>query len=569
MRHKLLIAAAMTAGACLFGGSDAQASSHREAPFVTKNPKVDSTDFYAFKSFEAGRDGYVTLIANYLPLQDAYGGPNYFALDPEALYEIHVDNNGDGVEDLTFQFQFKNTLNAGAAAGQCANCNLPVSLIPTAGGAAVSKTNSVSLLAIGGIGPAAANTGALHVAETYTLKLIRGDRRTGAATQIGTTFRKPVDNIGSTTLGDFNAYNTYANNHITEFDAPAGCTPTGITAGTKPRVFVGQRAEGFAGNIGVIFDLLQTPSQPFFNAITQSVPGPPFAVVGDTPTGRGRDPVNPFNTGLLNGKNVTSIAIEFPTSCLTAGTQPVLGLWTTASLRQARVLNPTATYDLPAKEGGAWTQVSRLGMPLVNEVVIGLKDKDKFGGSHVKDTGQFADYVTHPTLPKLIEILHGARGASAPKKVRDDLVATFGQGLQVNVVNPALGSLAFTKNTSTGVFEYLRLNTRAEFGQGTSRANQIAKGDAQGLGALGCFTAARTVDATQAGCDLQGFPNGRRPGDDVIDITLRVAMGLLFTADADAGNRDIPFTDVNFNGPEQFGETFPYLNVPHAGNGAY
>lgn len=562
MRYRLLVAAVATAGACLAGAPAAEASSHREAPFVTKNPKIDSTDLYAFKSFEPGRNGYVTIIANYQPLQDAYGGPNYFTLDPEALYEIHIDNNGDGAEDITFQFQFKNTLNAGAAAGQCANCNLPVSLIPTAGGAPVVKTNSVALTAIGAIGPLATNTGAQHVVETYTLKVVKGDRRTGTATAIGGTFKKPADNIGTTALGDFNAYDTYANNHITNIDMP-GCANTGVTAGTHGRVFVGQRAEGFAANIGVIFDLLQTGNNGFFNAITQNLGA------SDTEAGRGRNPGNVFDTGLLNGKNVTSLAIEIPTSCLTAGAQPVLGIWTTASLRQARVLNPTATYDLPAKEGGAWTQVSRLGMPLVNEVVIGLKDKDKFGGSAPKDTAQFADYVTHPTLPKLIEILHGALGASAPKKVRDDLVATFAQGLQVTVDAPALGSIAFTKNTSAGVFEYLRLNTRPEFGNGTSRADQMAKGDFQGLGALGCFKADRHVDATMGSCDLQGFPNGRRPGDDVLDITLRVAMGLLFTSDADAANRNIPFTDVNYNGPEQFGETFPYLNVPHSGNGQY
>jgi hypothetical protein len=564
MRYRLLIAAVMTAGACVVGAPEAQASSHREAPFVTKNPKIDSTDFYAFKSFEPGRDGYITIIANYLPLQDAYGGPNYFSLDPEALYEIHVDNNADGGEDITFQFQFKNTLNAGAGAGQCANCNLPVSLLPAAGGAAVVKTNNVSLLAVGGIGPATTNTGAQHVLETYTVNMVKGDRRTGAVTALGTTFKKPIDNIGTTTLGDFNAYDTYANNHITQFDIP-GCTPP---VGTKPRVFVGQRAEGFAANIGVIFDLLQTGNTGFFNAITQS-DGAASPTFTDSLAGRGRNSGNIFDIGRLNGKNVTSIAIEVPQSCLVAGTQPILGLWTSASMRQARVLNPAATFDLPAKEGGAWVQVSRLGMPLVNEVVIGLKDKDKFGGSAPKDTAQFADYVTHPTLPKLIEVLHGALGASAPKKVRDDLVATFGQGLQVTVDAPALGSIAFTKNTSTGVFEYLRLNTRAELGGATSRANQLGKGVAQGLGALGCFKADRHVDASLTTCDLQGFPNGRRPGDDVVDITLRVAMGVLFPSSTDAPNNNIPFTDVNFNGPEQFGETFPYLNVPHSGNGVY
>src|SRR5687767_1336053 len=93
----------------------ALASSHREAPFITKNPKVDGTDFYMFKSYEPGREEYVTVIANYQPLQDPGGGPNYFTMDPEALYEIHIDNDGDAKEDLTFRFRFDNNL---AAAGE-------------------------------------------------------------------------------------------------------------------------------------------------------------------------------------------------------------------------------------------------------------------------------------------------------------------------------------------------------------------------------------------------------------------------------------------------------------------
>ncbi len=539
MRYKFLIAALAATGGCLGGAMDARASSHREAPFVTKNPKVDSTDVYAFKSFESGRAGYVTLIANYQPFQDAFGGPNYFSLDPEALYEIHVDQDGDGVEDLTFQFQFQNALNAGGGAGQCALCNLAVTLEGT------TKTNSVSLLNVGAIGPATTDTTNLHVVETYTLKMVKGDRRTGAVTALGSTFKKPTDNIGTTSIPD---YDTYANNHIGQFDIP-GCTPP---TGTKPRVFVGQRAESFAANIGVIFDLLQTPSQSFFNTITG----------GGTTAGRGRNAARPADIGLLSGKNITTLALEIPTSCLVgSAAQPIIGVWTTASVRQARVINPAPTYGLPAKEGGAWTQVSRLGMPLVNEVVIGLKDKDTFGGAAPKGDAALADYVTHPTLPKLIEVLHGTRGAIAPKKVRADLVATYGTGIEVTLVDGK--KLKFTQNT-TGVHEYLRLNTADELGPPTTKAQQIAK--ANGLGALGCFTDDRKVDTAAAACDLQGFPNGRRPGDDALDITLRVAMGALFASDTDAPNRNIPFTDANFNGPEQFGEAFPYLNAANAGN---
>ena len=109
-RPRLLPLVGMMLMASATVATTAYASSHREAPYITSQPKVDGTDFYMFRSYEANRQNFVTLIANYLPLQDAYGGPNYFSLDPNALYEIHLDNNGDAVEDITFQFRFKNTL---------------------------------------------------------------------------------------------------------------------------------------------------------------------------------------------------------------------------------------------------------------------------------------------------------------------------------------------------------------------------------------------------------------------------------------------------------------------------
>ncbi|HEY8879376.1 MAG TPA: DUF4331 family protein, partial [Roseateles sp.] len=113
MNTRLTRSALATALFCLALG--AQASSHREAPFITTVPKVDATDFYMFNSYEAGRSGYVTLIANYQPLQDGYGGPNYFSMDPNALYEIHIDNVGDAKEHISFQFRFKNKLSNNGA----------------------------------------------------------------------------------------------------------------------------------------------------------------------------------------------------------------------------------------------------------------------------------------------------------------------------------------------------------------------------------------------------------------------------------------------------------------------
>ena len=146
----------------LLPGAALLASSHREAPLITSTPKLDCSDYYAFNSYETGRSNYVTFIANYLPLQDAYGGPNYFSLDPEAVYEIHIDNDGDAREDLTFQFRFTNT---------------PKDIALPIGPPGNQRTNAVPLLAVGQIG--VGNTAALNLDQTYSINLVKGNRRTG------------------------------------------------------------------------------------------------------------------------------------------------------------------------------------------------------------------------------------------------------------------------------------------------------------------------------------------------------------------------------------------------------
>src|SRR5262249_52399016 len=153
----------------------------------------------------------------------------------------------------------------------------------------------------------------------------------------------------------------------------------------------------------------------------------------------------------LADKNITSIALEVPIACLTRGSEPVIGGWTTASLRQVRLLDGTPKSGLgsSSKEGGSWVQGSRLGMPPVNEDVIGLTDKDHFNASKPNDDGQFVDYVTNPTLPALIEILFGSAGVKAPTNFpRTDLVTAFLTGV------PGLNQPANVKPS-----EMLRLNT--------------------------------------------------------------------------------------------------------------
>ena len=208
------------------------ASSHREAPFIATQPQVDAADFYMFRSYQPGLENYVTIVADYLPVQDAYGGPNFFKLDPNAIYEIHISNDGGATENLTFQFKFQNNL---------ADNQLMV------GGKAVS----IPLTQNGSADVATVASPALNVTETYTVNVIHGPRRGGAMSQAynvtagSTTFYKPVDNIGNKTISNYYAY---ANKHIANI-AWQGCN-------APANVFVGQRQDPFVVNLGEIFDLV-------------------------------------------------------------------------------------------------------------------------------------------------------------------------------------------------------------------------------------------------------------------------------------------------------------------------
>jgi hypothetical protein len=481
------------------------ASSHREAPGITKTPKVDGTDFYVFRSYEPGREGFVTLLANYIPLQDVYGGPNFFQLDEDALYEIHIDNDGDAREDLTFQFRFENTAR---------DISLDI------GG----KTVAVPLINVGRIGPGRMDTAALNVVEHYSVTLVRGDRRTGrrepltdAATG-GRRFLKPVDRIGDKSIRDDanglgsvaanDVYDAYAADHLYEVAIP-GCPVPG-------RLFVGQRREGFVVNLAETFDLID------LNPV-----GPPDAEPND-----------------LAGKNVTTLGLEVAIPCLTSGNEPVIGAWTTASVSNRPQSNGRETVKRGALPPGQYTQVSRLGHPLVNEVVIGYKDKNRFNASEPRQDAQFADYVTNPTLPALIEALFGV---AAPTVPRADLVQVFLTGV------PGL-----TKPGHVRAAEMLRLNTGVL---------PVAPEAQNPLGVLGG--------------DLAGFPNGRRPGDDVVDVALRAMMGVLLPA-AQAPAGQLPYTDgaiisatvsytpygTTSDDPRLrlFRPAFPYLEVPLSGS---
>ena len=499
--------------------SASQASSHREAPNITRMPAVDATDFYLFNSYEPGRRNFVTVLADYVPLQDAYGGPNYFALDQGALYEILIDNDGDAREDLTFQFRFRNRLGDGDRG-----------LALDVGGQSVA-------VPLKNIGPVSTrDRSLLNFTESYSLTLVRGDRRKGQAEAVtrasdgGKWFRKPYDFVGTKTFGSVDAYEAYARAHVYNIAIP-GC-------GTPGRVFVGQRNEPFAVNLGKVFDLVNL------------VPVDASAFPG----GIAQDPAN----DTIADKNVTTLALELPKACLVRQGNGVIGGWTAASVRKSRTANAPVGAEGPESAAGGWVQVSRLSNPLVNEVVIGLPDKDKFNASEPKNDGQFAAYVTNPTLPALLDALfrdavNSTLGTSIPNLApsnlpRGDLVTAFLTGFK-----------GVNQQAAVTPSEMVRLNT-----------------------GIAATPAPRQSTFGVAGGDLAGFPNGRRPGDDVVDVALRVVMGRLCHPLAIGGKAvDLglctpasapvglaPFTDGAPVSAADFDTAFPYLRTPFPGSGS-
>jgi hypothetical protein len=441
-------------------------------------PKVDGTDFYMFRSYETGRANYVTFLANYIPIQAPYGGPNFFELDADARYQINIENDGTDGDDMVLEFQFYEVFK---------DQTLTVGGVPVAH--SLRTVNPISF---------ANNSNDPYL---YTVTVIRDGVRGAVLNALtgGIFFAKAFDNAGSKTFADYAAY---ANNLIYPISIP-GCDGQG-------RVFVGQRKESFAVNLGEVFDLVNVPN----------------------PIGPRNDKAN-----VLDDSNITTLAIEVPIPCLT-GVSAVIGGRTTAWLPRTRQFLDNPGVTAPTLESTDLVQVSRLGMPLVNELVIGLRDKNKFNASQpAGDVASFASYVTNPTLPEILEILFGGAGVQAPNNFpRTDLVAAFVTGI--------------TGLNQLGVGEMQRLNTSVAPTAAAAQSN---------LGLLGG--------------DNAGFPNGRRPGDDVVDIELRVAMGVVCHAfpgvycnPADAPSGLLEFTDQTLQDVSQFDATFPYLKTPIPGS---
>ena len=410
-----------------------RASSHREAPLISGDPQADNTDVYAFMSPDTPDN--VTLIASFLPFEDPSGGPNFYKFGDNVLYEIKIDNNGDGVEDITYQFRF------------------------TSG---VVNPNTF-LYATGAI--KSLDDPARNLYQTYTVTRVESGRVTGTFGPMRTMY----DNVGPASTPNYGGNGS----GINEFKQADG---------TVGRVFAGQTDDPFFLDLR-IFDFLYGGN------------------------------LSEAGTDSLAGFNVHSIAIQVPKSSLKSSS-PILGIWSTTS-------RPATTTRAAGSEAstGTFVQISRLGMPLVNEVVIPVGQKDKWNGSVPTGDAQFLSYVTDPEVPKLLQAVYGI---PAPATPRNDLVQVFLTGV------PGLNQPSGVKAS-----EMLRLNT--DIGPVASPAR------------LGVLAA-----------DIAGFPNGRRLTDDVVDITLQVAAGVLGGVKTSLGD-GVDRNDVAFR------TTFPYIAQPHSG----
>jgi hypothetical protein len=425
------------------------ASSHREAPLTAQDPTADNTDLYAFVSPD--EPDKVTLIANFIPFQKPDGGPNFYNFDPNVVYEIHIDNNGDAVEDITYQWRFTTEVRNPATF--------------------LYNTGTVTTL----------DSASLNVRQFYRLTRIDGPRRTGTVTELSGRLPVPPPNIGPRSTPNYGALG----GGIQEL-------PNNV------RVFAGQRDEGFYVDLGV-FDLL----------------------------GVGSGQVEDSTAGF----NVSTLAIQVPKSALARGgsapTNPadpnaIIGVWSTASRFATRTLAPGGQTH-----SGALVQVSRLGNPLVNEAVIDLARKDAFNGLEPTGDAAALDRVTDPEVPKLLKLVFNVDSPAAP---RNDLVTIFLTGI------PGLNQPANVRAS-----EQLRLNMAIAPSPSPNR-----------MGVLGG--------------DLAGFPNGRRVGDDVLDIVFQAAAGATPLTPAFNRSPNNVLGDSVTRNDVPYLPRFPYLGVPHAGN---
>jgi Domain of unknown function (DUF4331) len=462
-------------------------SSHREAPEISKDPVADNADVYAFVSPD--RPDTVTMLSNFVPLQGPDGGPNFYEFGDDVLYSINIDNDGDGKPEISYLFKFHTKLR-----------NPDTFLYNTGPITGLSSPN-------------------WNKRQFYSVTRVEGDDTTAYGTArahkhhlktkvLGKDLPCPPCNIGPRSTPDYAKLGKAAVRSL----------PGGL------RVFAGQRQDGFYVDLGAVFDLGDL--RPFQNLHLIS-----------TPAAKGVDA-----TAMLN---IHTIAIQVPiTDLVKGGHKPsgpmaknaTIGIWSAASRRKVRMID---SGDKMA-QSGPWVQVSRLGNPLFNEVIVPLGDKDRWNATYPANDKQFAHYVAHPELAKLLPVLypHVFPHLAKLTKARADLEAILLTGIPKGIIK------GFQNYTGPVQADQLRLNV----------AIPPTKSKPSIYGLLGG--------------DAAGFPNGRRVFDDIVSIELRAVAGVTvplvdpsYKPDAAAGE----LTQGLKPPPHRYQTTFPYLGPPLSG----
>jgi Domain of unknown function (DUF4331) len=522
-RKPFLLIAALAAGALaivlllVYGPSPhgAKASSHSEAPLISQDPRADNTDLYAFVSPDdpstvADETNTVTMIANYIPLEAPASGPNFYSFDDSVLYEIKIDNNGDGADDIGYQFRFHTA----------------------------TRNGNTFLYNIGPIDSLSDTD--WNRPQTYSVTLVHfkkdGKVEEGGPNKpvvLGDNIPTPPDNVGPRSTPNYASL--------------AAAAVTDLGGGVK--VFAGQRDDPFYVDLGSIFDLAGLRPFNSFHLIQS-----PFA-----PTEDGVDALTNYNTH--------SIEIQVPISQVAQTANKNIGIYASASRQKETVLKNDGTKD----GHGPWVQISRLGNPLINEVVIPLGDKDFWNRSEPEDDSQFEHYYSSPEVSRLENLLYGRppTACTGPNHCgppnghvggalenidetgRTDLTAILLTGFR----DTASGfNLNFTGDTQA---DLLRLNTDIKPG-------------VNGACGLGGPTPAEPDRLGVLDGDLCGYPNGRRLEDDIVDIDLRVfaqgygaALNGLFGLPNKSPNNQLgDGVDTN---DKSFTHTFPYVANPSQG----
>ena len=482
------------------------AASHREAPLIALDPASDNTDVYAFVSYDtanlarAPEDSKVTFIMNVIPGQDPSDGPNYFNFDDEVLYAINIDNDRDGkAEDIVYEFRFK-TENRPAPGGV-------TSPVPLLGNPHIPAGVGLSgITALDGPG-----SEGLTRRQTYTVTEVRGRHRRELFS--GRTLVAVPSNVGPATMLSYPAL------------AAQGIY---TDASTGVRVFAGQRAETFYIDLGAVFDTLNLRRRlPLLTGSNE-----------DT------DTVNPFGVNRFSGFNINTIAIEVPVRSITsdgkpaATTQnPVIGIYSSTARQKVKVLGK----DGEATTQGPWVQVSRMGNPLVNELIINTPFKDRWNAAEPEDEADFQAFYRNPVIAAALELVYGV-----PIAPIDGSTATDRTDL-MSILLKYPGQALNGTNCGNPCAELLRLDLRVP---------PTAPEQQQRLGAA-------------LSTDKAGWPNGRRPNDDVTDVAIRVVGGVNYiNAHAGdgvnflAGAPGVVGVDITANG---IAKAFPFLPTPYDG----